>query len=380
MAQLNKLPDNLTAGFVTKTDLKYLVSSIFTGTTVPELESIGLQTHPSGKSNRDFHNSQIMEQVNKVCTTQYDKLDYTISRILLSKFNKINIDVHVQKSKDTIQFYLAGPDLSEYYMFLPKISHYPHTGPSHSKWYGLECRTKIIAIALGLKMMELLLFGTRISCTYTISNSGILGAEVPFTIPEKYKENSLCVSQAQIYNKTNPSKVSPGIFLFGKNGIGAEQTCELLGELRKRFVHIETQVYPSVITNWDLSDFVKSQYKFALSSWNRHARICIKNCKKVDVLIIDPWMNGLPRIVSSQLVPANSSTRIGFFSRSIKDQKSEGSCVFCALARLISVVDSYVDTDKFSDLIEKSIESNLTKPTEDFYAYLIKTVYGTLIK
>lgn len=367
MEKSSNLTDNLTAGFVNKTNLKYLVSSILMGIVVPELESIGLQTHPSGKSNRDFHNSQIMEQVNKVCTTQYDKLDYTISRISLSKFNKINIDVHVQKSKDTIQFYLAGPDLSEYYMFLPKIGHYPHTGPSHSKWYGLECRDKLVSIAFWLKMLEIIISHIKISPNYTQSKFGILGLEVPIIIPEKYQQDKLITSQEQINNKLNPSKISQGIFLFGKNGLGKDHTIGLLATLRKRFPHIESQVYPSVITGWNLSDFVTSSYKFALSSWNNHARICIKNCKNVHVLIIDTWMNGLPRAISSQLVPANPSVCIGFARRTIKDQQSEGSCVFCALARLISIVD-----------VVESVESNLTKPIEDFYAYLVKTVYLSL--
>ncbi len=370
MAHQLTLTDNLTAGFVTKSDLKYLISGIFTGASLSELDSIGTKSHPSGQTNLAFHTSQIQEQITKVCSTSYEKLDYVISRISLNKTNKINIDVHVQKSKDQVKFYFVGSDLREYFMYLPKIGHYPHTGSAHSKWYGIECRTRIESIGIKLKLLELLLFGIRMSDTYEVSTSGtgILGLEVPVTIPDQYKGDSQITNKSSIHSSSNPTKVSDGLYLFGKNGVNHENTSRLLDELRTRFAHLEEQIYPMVIRDWDLTPFVNSEHRFALCSWNRHVRILVKSCKSVQVLIIDSWMNGLPKVISAQLVPANPKIRIGFFSRTIKDQKSEGSCVFCAMARLVSLVDA-----------SESPDIAATKPMGDFYAYLVKSIYCGLL-
>ncbi len=370
MAHQSNLTDNLTAGFVTKSDLKYLVSNIFAGNSIPNLDTVGIKNHPSGKTNLAFHTSQIQELITKVCTTPYEKLDYVISRISLSRTNKINIDLHVQKSKDQVKFYFVGSDLRDYFMYLPRMASYPITGPAHSKWYGIECRTRIESIALNLKLLDLLLFGIRVLDTYEVSTSGtgILGLEVPVTIPDQYKGDSQITNKSSTHSSSNPTKVSDGLFLFGKNGVNPENTSRLLDELRTRFSHLEERIYPMVIRDWDLSGFVSSEYRFALCSWNKHARILVKSCRSVDVLIIDSWMNGLPRVISAQLGPANPKIRIGFFSRTIKDQKSEGSCVFCAMARLVSLADSSESPDVAS-----------SKPMGDFYAYLVKRVYSGLL-
>ena len=370
MAQSSDLSNNLTTGFVTRTDLKYLVTNIFSGNIVPELDLVGNQTHPSGKTNLDFHHSQTLSQVTKVSTSTYDKMDYIISRISLSRYNRINIDVHIQKSKDKIHFYIVGPDLVNYFIYLPKIAQYPRTGTANSKWYGIECKDHLVSVAVKLKLLEHLLFGIRISESYATGVTGILGVEVPFEIPSKYTEYEFISSESQIMDQKNPTKISGGIFLFGKNGVKPTCTEELLGELRTRFSHIEMHVYPSVIREYDLADFVGSPYKFAICAWNKHARILVKSCRGVDILIIDPWMNGLPRAISTILIPTNPAIKIGFFSRTIKDQKTEGSCVFCAFARLVSLVDSFCLNDS-----DKAFISSALKPIDDFYAYLIKTIY-----
>jgi hypothetical protein len=74
-------------------------------------------------------------------------------------------------------------------------------------------------------------------------------------------------------------------------------------------------------------------------------------------------MDGLPKVISFQLIPANPDIRIVFFTRKIKDQKKEGSCVLCAMARLVSLVDS-----------TEPIETNALKPIGNFYAYLVKAM------
>jgi len=236
----------------------------------------------------------------------------------------------------------------------------------------LEYRFCIEPIILKLRLLELILFGIRITDTYDISSggTGILGLEVPITIPELYSSDPFITSKFSLSNCANPINVSPGLFLYGKNGVNPENTSKMLDELRTRFAHLESAIYPEVIRDWDLTEFVSSEYRFGLCSWNRHARILIKSCRSVDVLIIDSWMSGLPKVISGQLGPANPTIRIGFLPRVIKDQKGEGSCVFCALARLVSLVDA-------SQLESPDIAS--TKPIEDFYAYLVKSIYLSLL-
>ena len=371
MSKSSILSDNLTSGFVTKTDLIYLVSSIFAGNSVPVLETIGSQPHPSKKSNLDFHTSQIQEQITKVCSTNYEKLDYTINRISLSRTNKINIDIHIQKSGNKIQFYLSGPDLRSFFMYLPKLGRYPHTGSAHSKWYGIECNTQIQTIALNLKLLEILLFGVRISDTFMVSTAGIgiLGVEVEFSIPKIYESDTEITSDTNKSYPSNPTKVSNGLFLYGSNGINQEKSSQLLDKLRSRFTHIASHVFPTILTGFDLTDFFGSTFQFALCSWNKHARILVKSCKKLDVMIIDPWMDRLPRVIGSQLVPANPNLKIGFLTRALKDQKGEGSCMFCAMARLISLVD-------MSESVSPEIASSI--PIDSVYAYLVKLVYMKL--
>jgi hypothetical protein len=366
MSQLQELTDNITTDFVTKSDLKYFITSIFNDVPLIKLMDIASMPHPSGKTNYDFHYTQTLSQIEKV-SNAFGKLDYIINRISISRHNKINIDVHIQKSDEKINFYIIGPDLKDYYMFLPKIrcGHivYPRTGSSNSKWYGEECKKKFVIISVSLKLLEIMLMRVKIVKSYSTSITGILGVEVPFEIPQKYTYGDIITSCEQITNPQNPIKVSPGIFLYGKNGIDIKSINKLLDVLRSLFTHINEQVYPTIIEEYDLSDYISSQYRFAICTWDRHARILVKSDKNI-ILIIDPWMNTLPLIIKNKLLDVNNSIYINFLSRNIKDQKNEGSCVFCALSRLISLVDSC-----------EPIKINANKPIDDFYAYLIKTIY-----
>ena len=362
MSLYQNLNNNFTNGFVNMTDLKYLVTTLFRGINVPLLEIIGSSTHPSGKSNNDFHSMLIENQVKKVYSYE-GKKDFLISRISLAKKNHINIDLHVQKSDNKVQFYFVGSDLKYYFMFLPKINHYPHTGTSNSKWYGYESKSYMIKIALGLKLIEIMLFNIRINQTYDLNSTGILGLEVNFDISDKYIAYQMLTLDKSIRSSSNPIKISEGIFIYGKNGINNDIIDKMILILNLKFSHISELLFPIIIKNYDLFEFNSSNYTYAICSWNHHARILVKIEDKI--MIIDPWMKYLPIVVRENLTLLNSDIKIGFFSRNQKDQTSEGSCVFCVFARVIFMIDSY-----------ESIQKNICKPIPDFYAYLVKIIYN----
>lgn len=368
MSLYQNLNNNFTNGFVTMTDLKYLVTSVFRGTSVQLLEIIGSSTHPSGQSNTDFHSVLIKNQVEKVYSYE-GKKDFLLSRISLAKINHINIDLHVQKSDNKVQFYLVGLDLKHYFMFLPKIGHYPHTGTSNSKWYGYESKSYMIKIALGLKLIEIMLFNIRIKQTYDLNSTGILGLEVNFDIPDKYIMYQMQLLDTSIRSSSNPIKISEGIFVYGKNGINANITNKMMLMLNSKFSHISELLFPTIIKNYNLVEFNSSHYTYAICCWNHHARILVKIQERI--MIIDPWMQYLPRIVRENLALTNSNIKIGFFSRDQKDQTSEGSCVFCVFARVIFMIDSDVSIQP-----NVSIRENISKPIPDFYAYLVKIIYN----
>lgn len=364
MASYQTLTNNFTNRFVTMTDLKYLITNVFSGIDIPLLETIGISTHPSGQSNIDFHTVLIANQVAKIDSSE-GKRDYIISRISLSKVNHINIDLHVQKSDNKIQFYLVGSDLKNYFMFLPKIGHYPRTGTSNSKWYGYEAKSHMIKIALGLKLIEIMLFSIQIKSTYDLISNGILGLEVNFDIPDKYISYHFITLETSIRSSSNPIKISEGIFMYGKNGLNNESCDKMITLLISQLTHINELLFPSVIKNYELIDFNSSHYTYAICCWNHHARILAKIERSI--IIIDPWMKYLPRIIRENLTIANSNIKIGFFSRNQKDQTSEGSCVFCVFARVIFMIDT-------NDLVQK----NVCKPIPDFYAYLVKIIYNLI--
>ena len=360
MTVYQKLNDNFTNGFVTMTDLKYLVTSVFREIDIPLLQKIGSYTHPSGQSNTDFHSVLIANQIEKVYSSK-GKKDFVLSRISLAKTNHINIDMHVQKTDNKIQFYLVGSDLKYYFMFLPKVGHYPHTGTSNSKWYGYESKSHMIKIAIGLKLIEIMLFSTRINQMYDLNSTGILGLEVQFDIPDKYIQYQMLSLETSIRSSSNPIKMHEGIFIYGKNGINTDMTDKMILMLNSIFSHTSELLFPTIIKNYDLVEFNSSPYTHAICSWNHHARILVKIEGRI--MIIDPWMKYLPRVVRENLT--NSNIKIGFFSRNQKDQSTEGSCVFCVFARVLFMIDS---TD--------SVEKNISKPIPDFYAYLVKIIYN----
>lgn len=135
---------------------------------------------------------------------------------------------------------------------------------------------------------------------------------------------------------------------------------KIITKIRQNYPICENQIYPTLITDYDLTDFYSSDYIFGISSWNRHARILIKNQMNLDIMIMDPWMDNLPRIVSSNLLAINK-IKIGFFRRIIKDQKSnEGSCGLCVLARVFHLV--------LNNGFSKEI---VNQPIPDFCAYWV---------
>ena len=345
---------------ITKSDLKLFIEKIFKNKTFDFIEKVSNSKHPSGKTNGDFHMSTINNLINIVIKS--NKKDFMLSRVSLRKTNFIHFDLHIQKNDDNIQFYFCGPDLVNYYMFLPKTRSGPKTGSNKSKWYQY-CDIELIkSIANKLRLLEVGLLNVNIVDTYIESKLGILGVEVVFDIPEKYKEYSKVSDN--ISNNKNPIKISDGIFLYGKNGVVNIKSQFIIEKIRTEFVHISTLLFPFFICDYNLTDFHNSDYKYAVCSWNNHIRILTKLSimkNKINIWIIDPWMDRLPRSINDNLIVINPSIKIGFYARNRKDQTNEGSCLFCALSRLVMLIDS-----------DKPIIDSLKEPIDDFYAYFVK--------
>ncbi len=353
---------------INKSELKTLVISILQGKRPQCLENFSKKFHTSSLTFHDLNTNTVSKMIEIVSSSENFK-DYVLSRINLHKNNKIDIDIHIQKSNNILSFYLIGPDLKYYHMHLLKIINQPKTGTNHSKWYNWSEKDNLISMAVNLRLLELYLWSITLIDEYETKTIGVLGLEVPFTIPKTYSEDSLIISSSNILSENNPTKISPGIFYFGKNGMSNDTTKKLLDNILVRYSHIAVNVYPDIIMDYNLDKFITSTYNYAICCWNRHARILIKRVKNCDILIIDPWMDGLPRKIQVEIHEVNKSKyKIGFLSRKVKDQNKEGSCVLCVFSRLLYLVE-YPD-----------IKKNPFTPIPDFYAYMVNLLYREITK
>jgi hypothetical protein len=361
-----KIANNIKRGFITMSDLKFLITTIFEGKTHPHLEVIGNNMHPTGQTNNEYH----LDQINKLIENVYKSYvefkynDKILSRISIQKLNQVNIDVHihVDRNDPDISFYIMGPDLKYYYMFLPSNS---ITGTHNSKWYSLVNRELMTHIALNLRLLEIMLFTIKLKNIYDNKKNGILGLEVPFEIPNCYKTLDLINNQDNIMCRMNPIKVSKGRFLYGKNIVYNNDLNKIISYIRQNIVIMFDKIYPTVINTYDLNIFVSSYYTYAITSWNNHARIIIKYETDNNILIIDPWMEKLPYKVKMELDEKNKHITCSLLNRHIRDQDHEGSCGFCAFSRLLYIVDNE----------QELLSSIINKPIPDFYAYAIKMLY-----
>lgn len=366
----NSIANNISKGYITMSDLKFLITYIFKGSTNSCLEEIGKKLHPSGETNNNYHLNHIKKMVETVSATRSNQYnDKILSRISIQKLNRINIDLHIQisENKTSPDFYLLGPDLKFYYMYLPTHS---TTGTRNSKWYPWESRNLMIHIALNLRLLEIMLFNIRIDDSYELKDIGILGLEVNFEIPDQYKYSTLINNPENIRNKMNPTKVANGQFLYGKNLISITDLNNMINSAKKYIPNIINKIYPRVIESYELSIFITSKYKYAISSWNCHARILVKDEYSVNVLIIDPWMNILPFKIRNELQIKNNTITFSLFNRTIKDQDTEGSCGFCAFSRMLYLIDK----EKYT------LYNAANQPIPDFYAYVTKLFYLQLCR
>lgn len=358
--------NNFTNITLNLSDINSIMADIFKGIPNTIIQQIGAINHCFGQSNNDFHADEINKLISQVVKSK-SKKTLILTRDLLSEENHIKIDMCITNRNNIIHFYLVGPDLVKYFMFLPKNKSGPKTGTAHSKWYTIKAKEKMETIALNLRLLQIVMQVVHVEHTYTISDFGILGLEVNFNIPEKYQSISFINDLKSIRSLQNPKKISSGNFLYGKNGIEPEEIKLLVQKIRELIPHFSDAVFPDVITNFELEEFYNSDYMFAICSWLNHTRILIKSVKTRCIYIIDSWMNGIPRSLALTLSAMNFGIRVIFIPRKMKDQYWEGSCVFCSLARLVMLVDS-----------DKPFETSIEEPIDDFYAYFIKKIYGLI--
>ncbi len=338
--------------------------------------------------------------------------------------------------RDLAKFYRFLP-CYEFSIGNRKIQIRPKTGTSHAKFYPDSVKDYMIEIAINLRMLDLYCKKYKMVTGHTLKETKMLGLIIPFEIPEFYRGWTELLDSTEINSQDNPVKISEGKFLFGKNGITSGRAGWMLNLLFDKFPEFRKYCCPRVFNTCDLNNFILSEQTFAVTSWQRHSRFIIKvkkthdnidlkeniqesevdekekieneetkldivdndesdensdlnniklsdaNLAKIsqyNILIVDPWMRGLPEIVKNKLEEKNPLVEIKMYNRIIKDQSKEGSCVLCTLARLIYLITSIYLVDKE---INESNESNLineyTKylntPIPDFYAYLVKFLF-----
>ena len=342
---------------ITKSELSQKVISILKMGNSDFITKVGETNHPTlGITNNQHQLNQITNIMDKLRTSGGRK-DYILSRLSLTKYNKINIDIHVQLTDTGTSFYVVGSDLRYYHMYLPRINGGPKTGTNHSKWYSSDSREIMVKLAVNLRLLEVYLLGMTILDIYEKKDTGILGLEVEFDIPDIFKTDHLVMSN--IISRMNPIKVKEGVFMFGKNGVKKDNVNQMIETLRYKNVLASDLLFPELITDCDLSEFYSSRFIYGISSWRNHARILVKEFRGFGIIILDPWMDGLPRIISSQLT-CSPQIKIGFMSRKTKDQSSEGSCILCVLSRIFH----FISVGRFTQEIAN-------QPIPDFCAYYI---------
>ncbi len=414
--------------------INQLVIQVVSGYTTPELEIIKNQSHPkTKKSNEQAHREQIIQLIDKIKISDRNKT-YVLSRLSYLHPNIVDIDLCVSKSSSgKVNFYFVGRDLAFCYRSLPsytvnlpnnrKINIYPRTGTSHSKFYPDLVEKPLIEIAINFRMLELYGRNQKMTTGALMKSNRLLGSDIPFDIPQLFSNWEELISSQEINSEENPIKIKDGQFFYGKNGVSGGRTGWMLTKLFENIPHFSQLCCPRVISSYDLTRFIMSDFVFAMTSWNRHSRLIIKLNKSdeefetaslvedneveetenvigdevelesepdeqesnhdldmdlikakfssVKILIIDPWMKRLPEKVFTKLNEKNNLLDFKLYNRVIRDQNKEGSCVLCTLSRLIYLMSSVsIDSD-----LNKEIELHLNKPIPDFYAYLTKFLF-----
>lgn len=358
---------------INQSDLIIIIRNIFRGSLTPTLEptfNIGYK----GKSNQVFH----VERINQLDeSAKQERKSKIISLVSIAK--RPIIDIYVQVTcieSGEVKYSLFGSDLRKYHMYLPKIrdritgrEFRPKVGTRYSRWYPNFMAPIIKNIALHLRMLDLYLKTNHVLITqdYSSAKVGILGLEVPFDIDEKYEE---LFDIQDVECDSNPRKKAPGIFLFGKNGISQEIANHMANQVSKitGFEH----VYPNEIKeSKQLIQFIDSSQTIGIGTWNRHARILIKQTNANTVEIIDPWKSVIEEETldkfnhSANLIDWN----VMFVRRRIIDQLiGEDSCLLVAFARLMYLASTKTDTETYSN-------AYYDVPIPDFYAFFASYLY-----
>ena len=164
-------------------------------------------------------------------------------------------------------------------------------------------------------------------------------------------------NQYSLNHPNNPQKVAEGKFNFNKNGITHPVANKILSELRNYLekISIESKIFESYITSYDISNFLSSDKQIATCGWNRHARIIVKT-ESNTITIIDPWMKFIPRSLEPELVKANPGINFIMLQRKTKDQVTgEGSCVLCSMARLLTIAVEFGKSSlSFNEICKKT--------------------------
>ena len=263
-----------------------------------------------------------------------------------------NVTVTVTET-NKLSFGIFGSDLKPFIRNMPtyinKLTgtrHGPLTLSDFTKVYPEQMKQTIVTISVNLMLFRDLLISNQIELTddYIKSSVGYLGREVDFEIPTMFSQLLKCkyLTPESIYHENNPYKISNGLFNFNKNGIVDTSAGKIIKQLAQvmDLIGKNNIVYPVYISSYDVSDFIQSINKIAICGINKHARTLIKYEDKI--LIVDPWMDFLPRIVCHNLTQANKGVQFVMIKREIKDQaKNEGSCVLCAIVRALFIATNY---------------------------------------
>lgn len=353
-----------------QSELATIIRNIFCGVVTPILEETFNLVYKYER-NQVFH-QRLIEEIDT--TAKRDMKDMVLSRVSLHSSPIIDITVRtVTRPGKPTEYYIFGLDLRKYHMYLPKIhdkrtgkSFSPKTGPKHSKWYPFFVAKTMKNIALHLRMLDIYLKNNRIIITpeYTTSTLGILGMEVLFEVPEDFED---IVSVEDFENASNPIKRCDGIYVYGKNGVDKEITNKITTSISSspKFSHVFSK---QIINSEILLEFIKSPQTIAIGSWNRHARVLIKNDALQVVDIIDPWKRRIEIETISEFnsIASTCGWSVNFVVRCIIDQAlGEGSCVLVALARLLFLASSGVIIDK----------SKYERPIPEFFAFLSSHFY-----
>jgi hypothetical protein len=194
----------------------------------------------------------------------------------------------------------------------------------------------------------------------------VVGIDIELNIPMKH---AVPILIRELGNPMNPKKCEDGIFLYHVHGM-TSGNCEKTIKSLDKFDNFKNKIYPDEVNSTDLTSFWLSPYKFAISGWNKHARILVKINRKI--IIIDPWGQYLHHKILDELTETNKHLEIMFLQRQIKDQTNEKSCVMCCIARLLSMIDNLN-----ASFTETEMMHIVERPIDEFYAYLAVIAYRT---